>query len=236
MSFFPKKAMILAAGLGQRMRPLTLTVPKPMIEVAGRSMIDRALDHLESAGIGEVVVNTAYLADILEAHLEKRSHPSIIFSREDEPLETGGGVKNALPLLGDKPFFVINGDVICMNGDVPYLEQMADAWSDELDVLLLLHPVKDAFGYEGKGDFDLDENSNLIRKPTGSHAYVFTGIQILHPRTFDTVNERVFSLNRIYAAAMSQIPARMKGIVHTGEWLHIGDPETKIRADQYLRA
>ncbi len=234
MGFLPHKAMILAAGLGKRMRPLTLTIPKPMIEVAGRSMIDRALDHLDAAGIRDVVVNTSYLAEVLEAHLSKRATPHIRFSRETEPLETGGGVKHALPLLGDEPFFVINGDIICMNGHRPYLEQMATAWREDLDILLLLHPVTHAFGYEGAGDFDLDTHGNLIKTSSDTHTYVFTGIQILHPRVFVGISETAFSLNVLYRRALSQTPPRIAAVVHTGHWLHIGDPETKRKADEYI--
>lgn len=234
MRYLPKKAMVLAAGLGKRMRPLTNTMPKPMIEVAGRSMVERALDALEAAGVEEVVINTSYLAEVLETHLSKRFSPHIIFSREDEPLETGGGVLKALPLLGNHPFFIVNGDIICMNGATPFLQRLADVWHDTLDAALLIHPVQKAFGYDGKGDFDLDALGGLTRLDTPSHEYVFTGIQIMHPRVFDGITDTVFSLNVIYQKLMQSAPERIAAVVHDGEWLHIGDPKAKREADDYL--
>lgn len=231
----PTNAMILAAGLGKRMRPLTDTIPKPMVEVGGVPMIDRMLDLLGDAGIPEVVVNMSYLADVLEAHLQNRRAPKLVFSREDSPLETGGGVKKALPLLGAAPFYVLNGDIVCINGKTPFLEKLADAWSDTLDALLLVHPVARAIGYDGSGDFDVSGSGVLSRNPDGAaHAYVFTGIQILHPRQFTDSPDVPFSLNTLYARAMSKQPPRIKAIVHDGDWLHIGDPAGKLLADEYF--
>lgn len=235
MSYFPKHAMILAAGLGKRMRPLTNTIPKPMVEVGGITMIDRALDQLTQAGLKEVVVNMSYLADVLEAHLSKRRTPKLVFSREDSPLETGGGVKKALPLLGAAPFFVMNGDVVCIDGKVPFLKRLADAWNDDLDILLLVHPVANAIGYDGRGDFDADDNGNLSRRADAvSYDYVFTGIQILHPRIFEKMQEDVFSLNMLYAYALQAKKTRIKALIHDGYWLHIGDPQGKQDADAFL--
>src|SRR6266567_2626435 len=134
----PKQAMILAAGMGKRMGTLTDTIPKPMIEVGGRTLIDRAIDNLEAAGVNKIVVNTSYKAEIIEEHLKKRKSSQIIFSREEVPLETGGGIANALHHFEGDPFFSINGDVIWFDGQLPALQQLAENWDEKLDAVLLL--------------------------------------------------------------------------------------------------
>jgi MurNAc alpha-1-phosphate uridylyltransferase len=231
----PTKAMILAAGLGKRMRPLTNSIPKPMIEVGGTPMIDRMLDLLEASGISEVVVNISYLADVLEAHLKTRAKPNLIFSREESPLETGGGVKKVLSFFGNSPFFVTNGDIVCVNGSRPFLQRLADAWEDNLDALLLVHSVEKAIGYDGAGDFNVDTDGNLSRAAgEKTYPYVFTGIQILHPRIFAHSPDGTFSLNILYGRSMSENPPRIKAVIHDGDWLHIGDPKGKMDADGYL--
>ncbi|NBO19639.1 MAG: nucleotidyltransferase family protein, partial [Proteobacteria bacterium] len=149
---FPSHAMLLAAGLGTRMRPLTNTTPKPLIPVAGRTLLDRVLDWMQKAGVQHVVVNTHYLADQLEAHVKSRAAPRIAISPEhDLLLETGGGINKALPLLGSAPFFSANSDTLCIDGEKPALQRLAAAWDDaRMDALLLLHPVQQSVGYEGK--------------------------------------------------------------------------------------
>ncbi len=231
----PTQAMVLAAGLGKRMRPLNNTLPKPMVEVAGRTLIDRAIDRLETAGITKVVVNTSYLADILEAHLRQRPSPKIVFSREAQPLETGGGIARALHHFGGTPFFAVNSDVIWLDKATPALKLLAAHWSDTLDALLLLHPAKAAIGYEGKGDFFLDTQGNIRRRaPDETAPYIYTGIQLLHPRLFADCPSGVFSLNILYNKAMQAMPPRIKGIVYDGELLNVGDPEGQKLAETHI--
>ena len=153
----PTHAMVLAAGLGTRMRPITDTLPKPLVRVAGQTMLDRALDKLAAAGIERAVVNTHYLAAQIAEHVRNRKSPSITFSHEEDVLETGGGVQKALPDLGGGPFFVVNSDSIWDDGPIPALARLAAAWDDaSMDALLLVHPTVSAVGYHGRGDFFLD--------------------------------------------------------------------------------
>jgi MurNAc alpha-1-phosphate uridylyltransferase len=218
------------------MLPLTAHQPKPMVKVAGRALIDHTLDWLSASGVREVVVNTHYLAPQLEAHLAARHKPVIHLSREELLLETGGGVLKAMPMLGDQPFFVANSDVICVDGAQPALERLRRAWDDDtMDVLLLLHPVDQAIGYHGAGDFFLEEG-RLRRRISGETApYVFTGVQLLHPcALIHAPAQPVFSLNVIYNALLECRPPRIAALVHDGAWLHIGDPEGVASAEHYL--
>lgn len=229
----PETAMILAAGFGMRMRPLTESLPKPLVRVAGKPLIDYTLDFLAASGISEVVVNSHYLAELLEAHLHARLvPPHILISREEVALETGGGVKNALKLLGNSPFFVLNSDVICIDGTTPALERLWKYWDDtKMDALLLLHKVKDAVGYEGKGDFSIFGEGKLRRRPVDETApLVFTGIQILSPRLFANSPEGAFSLNALYNQSLDRVHA----LVHDGAWLHIGDEKGLAQAENWL--
>jgi MurNAc alpha-1-phosphate uridylyltransferase len=226
--------MVLAAGLGLRMRPITDTLPKPLIEVAGRTMLDRALDHLVEAGVGTVVVNFHWLGEQIRDHLAGR--PGIILSDEsDRLLETGGGVARALPLLGDDPFFVVNGDIVWFNGLTPALDRLAAAWDDErMDALLLMQRTPSAFGYAGRGDFFLDPLGLPRRRRALEVApYLFAGVQILHPRLVTDVPEGPFSLNMLYDRALAE--GRLYGIVHDGEWFHVGDPESLSQVDKRIR-
>lgn len=226
------KAIILAAGLGTRMRPLTERMPKPLIEVAGKPLIDWAIEVVVDAGVKFLVVNTSYLAELVEAHMAKHHTPQIAISRESEPLETGGGIANALDLLGEEPFFSMNADTICLPGEVNPLQRLAKAWDDEtMDALLLLHPKEKAIGFSGAGDFFLSEDGSITRRNQASEApYVFTGVQLIHPRLFDAAPEGVFSMNLLYDRDLS----RIKAIVHNGEWLHVGDVAGLARAEAFL--
>ena len=226
--------MLLAAGLGKRMRPLTETVPKPLIEVGGQTMLDRALDRLEAFGIDEVVVNSHYLGERLEAHLAARPSPGTTVSREDVLLDTGGGVANALSGLGDSPFFVVNADIAWLDGPTPALERLAQGWDDAaMDALLLMHRCVAAHGYDGRGDYFMDADGALHRRAARDVSpYVFTGIQILHPRIFEGAPDEPFSLNVIYDRA--EAAERLFGIVHDGEWFHVGTPKALRIADDRL--
>ena len=214
------------------MRPLTDHVPKPLIEVAGKALIDYPLDWLLASGVDEVVVNSFYKADLLEAHLAKRIHPAIHISREETLLETGGGLKKALPLLGEQPFFSLNSDTICMDGKTPALNHLRTAWDDaSMDALLLLYPVKDAIGYAGQGDFFMADDGTLRRRQNEASApLVFTGVQLIHPRLFANSPEGAFSLNVLYNRDLS----RIRGLVHDGHWLHIGTPDERVKAERWF--
>jgi MurNAc alpha-1-phosphate uridylyltransferase len=227
--------MVLAAGLGTRMRPITHRVPKPLIKVGGRAILDRTLDRLEDANVDTVVVNLHHLGPMIQRHLSRRPTPDIQYSEEDKLLETGGGVRNALPLLGADPFFVTNADTLWLNGVENALGRLAAAWDDDrMDALLLLHSTVEAYGYQGRGDFCPDSEGLLVRRPEGEVSpYLFTGVQILHPRLFDGAPESAFSLNVLYDRAIEE--QRLYGIVHDGEWFHIGTPEGLAQAESYVR-
>jgi MurNAc alpha-1-phosphate uridylyltransferase len=224
MSAVPKSAMVLAAGLGTRMRPLSDAVPKPMVEIAGRTLLDHAIDRLELVGVERVVVNVHYRADQIVEHLSKRKRPKIIFSREETLLDTGGGVGRALPWL-DETFFVVNGDVMWLDGAALALARLAAAFEPErMDALLLFQRIAAAVGYEGDGDFFLDPLGIPRRRREREIApYIFAGIRILHRRLFDGVTDAVFSANRLFDAAIAA--GRLSAIVHDGEWYHVGTPD-----------
>jgi N-acetyl-alpha-D-muramate 1-phosphate uridylyltransferase len=232
----PTTAMVLAAGFGTRMRPITDTIPKPLVEVCGRSLIDHAIDRLEAAGVEHVVVNTHYRGAQIAAHLAKRPSPRITISEESEILETGGGVVKALPLLGER-FYVVNSDVLWLDGKVPALERLARAWhEDDADALLLLQRTATAFGYEGVGDYFVDPlGVPRLRREREIAPNIFAGIQILHRRLFATAHETLpskFSLLRLYNRA--QDAGRLRAIVHDGEWYHIGTPQGLTFAEERL--
>jgi MurNAc alpha-1-phosphate uridylyltransferase len=230
----PKKAMVLAAGLGTRMKPLTETLPKPLIRVDGRCLIDHALDRLEAVGVTDAVVNTHHLADQVETHLGGRKKPKIKFSPEKDLLDTGGGIANALSLLGDKPFFVVNTDAFLLNGPYDALKRLAGAWNEKaMDGLLLLHSTVEAYGYTGRGDFCAEADGLLTRRPERDVApWLYTGIQILHPRLFSKAPKGAFSLNLLYDKAIEA--ERLYGAVHDGEWFHVGTPEGLEKAENYM--
>ncbi len=221
----PRHAMVLAAGLGLRMRPLTDNLPKPLVQVNGRAMLDRVLDRIAEAGVRDVVVNHYYLGEMIERHLESRNDLAIRLSPETELLDTGGGVTKALPWLGKDPFFVCNGDILWLDGRSPALRRLAAAWDDDrMDALLLLHPGAFGLRYQGVGDFFMDPVGRLRRRREREVApFIFAGVQILHPRLFEGAPEGAFSLNRLYDKAAEA--GRLWGLRHDGEWFHIGTPE-----------
>jgi MurNAc alpha-1-phosphate uridylyltransferase len=220
----PNYAMVLAAGKGLRMRPITDTLPKPLIPVAGRPMLDRVLDHLDQVGVAHRVVNVHWLADQMRQHLAGR--PGIVISDEtDALLETGGGVAKALPQLGPQPFFVCNADILWRNGASSALARLARHWHGErMDALLLMQRTATAFGYEGVGDYFLDTHGVARRRREKEVSpYLFAGVQILHPRLFTGAPQGAFSLNVLYDRA--EAAGRLYGIVHDGEWYHVGTPQ-----------
>ena len=228
-------AMLLAAGLGTRMRPLTDSCPKPLIEVAGRPLIDHALDRLREAGIGHAVVNVHYLPDQLEAHLAEIDDIKIEISDErEELLETGGGLAKALPLLGKDPFFVINTDSIWVEGARPALVRLAETWDDaEMDILLLLVSTVNTVGYTGRGDFHLEKDGQLTRREEREVTpFVFTGIYLVHPRLFKGAPKGKFSMNVLFDKATKD--GRLRGLRHDGLWMDVGTPEGIGLAEQAL--
>jgi len=223
----PTRAMILAAGIGKRLRPITATVPKPLVEVGGRALIDYALDRLERAGVETAVVNVHYLADLVRVHVGKRKKPKVVISDEREKLlDTGGGVAKALPRLGDEPFYVINSDSFWIEGPRPNLDWLAGGWhGDRMDALLLLASTVRSVGYHGRGDFRMDPAGRLSRRPEREVApFAYAGAAILHPRLFADCPAGAFSLNRLFDRAIEA--DRLFGVRMDGLWLHVGTPET----------
>ncbi|HEY9080564.1 nucleotidyltransferase family protein [Magnetovibrio sp.] len=231
----PKSAMVLAAGLGLRMRPLTDHRPKPMIEVAGQTLIDWALTRIADAGVSRAVVNLHYLGEQIQAHLKDRTAPTISFSPEDPILETGGGIERALAELGTEPFFACNSDGLWLDGQQNALTRLADMWDDDtMDGVLLLHDPAQAMSYDGPGDFTIASNGQLTRRTDdpANKAYVFTGVQLLHPRLFTDTPGGAYSLNVLYDRALAA--GRLYGLVHDGAWFHVGTPEARDATEAWL--
>lgn len=219
-------AMLMAAGLGKRMRPLTATRPKPLVKVAGKALMDHALDRLAAGGIKTVVVNVHYLADTVEAHLRTRKDMDFRISDERAKLlETGGGLIHARPLLGDKPFICANSDNLWIDGPAETLGMMQRLWDPErMDALLLLVPLARANCHSGPGDFHMDANGRLTRRKTAHVApFVFTGVQILSPRLLVDPPADVFSTNIFWNRAIAA--GRLYGAVHQGLWFDVGTPQ-----------
>lgn len=220
----PTSAMVLAAGLGKRMRPLTATRPKPLVEVAGRTLLERALDTLRAGGVTDVVINVHYMAERLEAYVRARDlGVAVQFSDERaQLLETGGGITKALPLIHADPFIAINADNIWIDGPYPSIRQMAERWDDEaMDGLLLLVPLANANCHVGPGDFHLDHSGRLNRRRPGRVApFVYTGLQMLSKRLFTGAEPTPFSLNCLWDKAMAN--GRLFGMVHHGLWFDVG--------------
>jgi MurNAc alpha-1-phosphate uridylyltransferase len=227
-------AMVLAAGLGLRMRPLTLEMPKPLISVAGKPLLDHALDRIAAAGIGTAVVNTHYKGEMIAAHLKDRKAPHVVLSPEADLLETGGGIKHALPLLGTAPFLSVNADILWMDGPTTAIERLLQAWNPkQMDALLLLHPAVSAFGYDGKGDFHMDPMGGLTRRRSGEIApFVFAGVQILKPELFADTPKGAFSTNLIWDRLLES--EQLYGMRHDGLWFHVGTPNSIVEVEERL--
>lgn len=235
MSVKLESAMILAAGLGTRMRPVNNTKPKPLVEVAGRTLIDRVLDRCIAAGIARAVVNVHYMADQLKAHLAKRDDIAIVISDEaDQLLDTGGGIARALPLLGPQPFLSHNSDSLWVEGMGRALDRLSQHFDpDRMDALLLMASSVTALGYSGRGDFTMDEEGRLSRREEARVApFVWTGVQIVHPRLFEGCPQGAFSLNVLLNRAIEA--ERLYGIRHDGIWMHVGSPDGLADAEGYL--
>ena len=226
-------AMILAAGLGLRMRPLTDHRPKPLVTVAGKPLIDYGMERLREAGVEKAVVNGHYLAEQLLSWSKQQASPEVAFSDERvEILDTGGGIAKALPLLGEKPFFVLNSDSFWLEGKVPALNRLRGAWNDAtMDCLLLLCHVDRTIGYDGQGDFLLGRDGRLTRQK-GSGALAYIGGYLVHPRLFAGIAVEKFSMNVLWDKAISE--GRLHGIAHSGKWLHVGTPAAIALAEAEL--
>ncbi|WP_309140976.1 nucleotidyltransferase family protein [Novosphingobium sp. G106] len=218
-------AMVMAAGLGKRMRPLTASQPKPLVRVNGKALIDYSLDGLASAGVANAVVNVHYLGDALEAHLaaRKKGPATTISDERDLLLETGGGMVKAAPLLPD-PFFCLNSDNIWLDGPQNVFRELSNRWNpDQMDALLLVVPHARAFNYQGKGDFHLDPLGRITRRRTGRIApFIYTGIQIVSKRLLRDAPEGPFSTNVLWERAIAE--GRLFGLSHTGLCCEVGDP------------
>lgn len=220
----PKKAFILAAGFGTRMRPLTNHLPKPLMAVNGQSLLTLTLNHLEEAGVQHVSINTHYLGDEIQSALEGREKPELNIIHEDPILDTGGGIKNALPALGNDAFYVLSGDGLWENvAHQNTLKTMADAWNPEImDILILLQPTESMHLTTGVGDYDLDKSGKAVRSLNQTGAYMFTSMRINHPRAFDGTPDGAFSYLDLLDKA--QRNGRLYGLIHAGEWHHISTP------------
>lgn len=233
----PHKAIVLAAGLGKRMLPITASMPKPLVKVAGQSLVDFALDRLHEAGIETVVVNVHHFADMLEAHLRTRTLPRIVISDErDALLETGGGVKKALPLLGSEPFITFNSDSLWIEGKEPNLKRLVGAWDPErMDILMLVAPLSTSIGFEGRGDFHMEESGRLRRRGADDSApFAYAGVAIVKPELVHGTPDGAFSANAFYDRAIAK--ERLYGLCMEGQWLHVGEPQAIAEAEKCLAA
>jgi MurNAc alpha-1-phosphate uridylyltransferase len=226
-------AMILAAGFGTRMRPITEHTPKPLIPLCGRALIDHGIDRLVAVGVKRIVVNTHYKAPMMEAHLTQRHDVELVLSHEETLLDTGGGVKNALKHLGDA-FYVMNADVFWLNGRTPALTRLARAWDPaRLDALMLVQRTTSAIGYEGIGDFAVDALGNVRRRVEREVVpFLFAGIEILSRRFFEGAPDGVFSLNPLWNKAIAS--GRIAAVIHDGEWFHVGTPQGLAASEDRL--
>ncbi|MDX2222002.1 MAG: nucleotidyltransferase family protein [Rhodospirillaceae bacterium] len=226
----PTTAMLLAAGLGTRMRPLSDRTPKPLIPVAGKALIDWCLDQAAAAGIATAVVNVHHLADQIVAHCAARATPRVVISNERVALlDTGGGIVKALPLLGSAPFLVMNTDGILTDGAAPALSRLFATWqrggASGIDCAMLVHPREAAHGFDGAGDFFIEADGRLRRRGGAATApFVYAGAYVIDPVVFSAAPDGAFSMNLVWDRLIAA--GRMIGVIHDGAWFHVGTPET----------
>ena len=229
-------AMLLSAGLGKRMAPAANGLPKPLVALHGKALIDHALDRLAAAGVARAIVNVHYKADLIEAHLQKRQAPAIEISDERAALlDTGGGVKKALPRLGPGPFLIHNADSVWIEGVGSNLARLAGAWDEaRMDCLLLLAGASASHGYQGRGDFALESDGRIRRRKVEQELvpFAFTGVSVAHPRLFDGSPDGAFSLNLVWSKAIAA--GRAYGVRMDGEWMHVGSPDALAEAERCL--
>ena len=236
MTVSPRSAMVLAAGLATRMRPLTDTTAKPLLTLGGRTLLDHALDHLVGAGVEAVAVNAHWQADAVAAHLAQRPlPPRTIVLREEHLLETGGGVRAALAVLGADPFFVVNGDAFWLNGPISALLRLAAVFDETVDGVLLVQRTSHVHADVGYGDFALDKwGTPRRRKEREIVPYIYAGVQLIHPRLLAGMPEGAFSMNRAWDIALAA--GRLRAVVHDGIWFHLSNPSDLGEAEQILEA
>ena len=232
------QGFILAAGRGKRMQHLTDDKPKPLVKVANKCLIDYNVEHLIKAGIKNCIVNLCYKGDMIREHLlETYPNMNFIFSTEEEALETGGGIQNALPLMNDEPFFVINSDALWADVDnEDLLNEMSIAWNNEKhDILLMIQPVNQAFGCHANGDYLLDENECIQRRRDANTnaPYLYGGVMICSPRVFDCEENGRYSLIRIFDRLEKE--HRLGYYIHKGQWFHVGDPKATEVAENHFK-
>jgi MurNAc alpha-1-phosphate uridylyltransferase len=233
----PRTAMVLAAGLGERMRPLTDKLPKPLVAVAGKPLLDHVLDRLAAQGVERAVVNVHYLADLIENHLAARKAPQIVISDERAKLlDTGGGVVKALPKIGTEPFFHINSDTIWIDGVRPNLERLAEGSDPStMDALLLLAAMSNSIGYSGRGDFLMGTDGRLKKRPEREMApFVYAGAALLRPELFKDAPDGAFSLTTLFDRAAEA--GRLHGLRLEGVWMHVGTPGAITEAEAAILA
>jgi N-acetyl-alpha-D-muramate 1-phosphate uridylyltransferase len=236
MTVTPRSAMVLAAGLATRMRPLTNHTAKPLLKLSGRPLLDHALDQLVAVGVETVIVNAHWQADTVAAHLAHRPPPPItVLLREEYLLDTGGSVRAALSVLGAEPFFVINGDSFWLNGPMPALLRLTAAFDESVDGVLLVHRTSHVHADVGQGDFALDKwGTPRRRKEREIVPYIYAGVQLLHPRLLNEMPEGTFSMNRAWNIALAA--GRLRAVVHDGIWFHLSTPPDFVEAEQILEA
>lgn len=229
----PDKAFILAAGLGTRLRPFTDTMPKPMVPVAGKPIIGHIIDQLIVAGVTSATVNLHHKADVLRDYLRTRSDIEIHESLEKTLLDTGGGAKKALPTLGDKPFYMINGDAFCVDGPSgSCLLNLASAYESDMDILLMLEPVSRMVLTQGVGDYDVMEGNRPVRRKDKQGLYMFAGIRICHPRIFENTLDGAFPFISLMDKAEQE--RKLYAHIHDGDWHHISTPEDLSRVNEAI--
>ena len=231
----PKHAMIMAAGLGTRMRPLTIEKPKPLIEIQGKALIDHVIDRLVAAGVTTIVVNVHYRADMIEEHLAGRKDAKIEISDERaELLDSGGGIFKALDRFKGKPFFHVNSDTVWVEGGGSALERLKARWNpDTMDALMLLAPTVNTVCYDGRGDFMMDTEGKLSRVPEHHVApFVWMSVEIVHPRLFDGAPGGKFSINPLWDKAIAR--DRLYGVRLDGVWMHIDRPDAVTASEAFL--
>ena len=236
MTVRPHSAMILAAGLATRMRPLTDETAKPLLTLGGTTLLDHAIDRLSAAGVAHVVVNAFWQADRVAAHLAGRvPPPRVTLRRETTLLETGGGVKAALPLLGADPFFVINGDAFWLDGPHPALDRVAEAFDESVDAVLLVHRTFQVHAEVGFGDFAVDKWGMIRRRQEREIVpYIYAGVHLMRPSLLDGTPEGRFSMNLAWDRAIEA--GRLRAVVHDGIWFHLSTPADLAEAEEILQA
>ncbi len=230
----PNHAFILAAGQGTRLRPYTDTVPKPLVSINDRPLLDYTIDKLKKSGIQNLTINAHYLGDSIVNYAQSIKGLTVQISREDALLDTGGGIKNALNTIGNNPFYIINGDALWDDNEIGVFDRLADAWNPEkMDILLLLQPLSQMHLTEGVGDYDIKDNGQAVRSLDKTGSMMFGGIRIANPDIFDNTPDGAFSFLTLMDKAENE--DRLYAVVHDSNWHHISAPQDLERVDEAYR-